>query len=335
MNVRSIVLTVAFLSGAVAVTAEAALPSGFADAVAKTGKPYRDAVAVVINDTNAAKDLESILHRESADSANARHARILLARIQHSDVFAGFGSEIQKWRDGKKASQSHGDRPGLLSGLLLSYVKHGPESKYVYVRDDAEDKRQSSTNGLVMRGLYQKKVEKFTAAEVAAGIARNAAARQAVLEHFLKFLDEGDGYEQSEMVELVNRLWGHDRTRRMGDLASIDNVPDADALIETVLLDDARPAEARMRAAFCLADAKRAEVQALMLGVVTNTPTDERGHQSEDMVNKALAYLESSADANALAVLKNQTNGPAWKREKIEKATHAIEGRLSAPPKDK
>lgn len=335
MNIRSVLLAMVFLPVAVAVAVETSLPPGFADAVAKTGKPYRDAVAVVINDANAATRLEKIIHQEPADGLNARHARILVARIQHPEVFAEFANEIQKWREGEKSSQPRGGRPGFLSGLLLSYVSHGPESKFVYVRDDAEDKRSTVTNGLTIRGLHRKQVEKYTAAEVAAGIARNAAARQAVLEHFLKFLAEGDAYEQSEMVELVNRLWGRERSKRTEDLAVVDNVPDAHALIETVFKDGSRPAAARMRAAFCLADDKRPEVQTFMLNVVTNTPADDMYHQSEDMVNRALAYLESSADANALAALKNQTNGPAWKREKIDKANHAIEGRLSASPKDK
>ncbi|MDI6775554.1 MAG: hypothetical protein QME60_09260 [Verrucomicrobiota bacterium] len=334
MNIRSVLLAMVFLPVAVAVAAETTLPPGFADAIAKTGKPYRDAVAVVINDANAAKHLDRILHQESADSVNARHARILVARIQHPEVFAEFANQIQKWREGEKSSQPRGGRPGFLSGLLLSYVGHGPESKYVYVRDEAEDKRHSGTNGLTIRGLHRKQVEKYTDAEVQAGIARNAAARQAVLEHFLKFLDEGDAYEQSEMVELVNRLWGRDRSKRTGDLAAIDHV-DADALMEGVFGDASRPAAARMRAAFCLADAKPPEVRAFMLNVVTNTPADDMYRQSEDMVSGALAYLETSADANTLAVLKNQTNGPAWKREKIEKTNHAIEGRLSASPKDK
>ncbi|MEO5367931.1 MAG: hypothetical protein H7831_16535 [Magnetococcus sp. WYHC-3] len=335
MNILSVLVAIMFLPVTIAGAAETAVPPGFADAVAKIGKPYRDAVDVVINDANAVARLENIIHHASADSLDARHARILVARIQHPEVFAKFANIIHKWRDGEKSSQPRGGRPGFLSGLLVSFVRHGPESKLVYVRDDAEDKRPAITNGLTIRGLRQKEVEKYTAAEVAAGIARNAAARQAVLEHFLKFLDEGDAYEQSEMVELVNRLWGRERSKRTADLAVVDKVPDADALIATVFKDDARPTAARMRAAYCLADAKQAEVQAFMLDVVTNSPAENMYHQSEAMVNEALAYLETSADANTLAVLKNQTNVPAWKREKIEKASRAIEGRMSESPNDK
>ena len=335
MNIRSVLVAMVFLPVAVAVAAQPAVPPGFADAVAKTGKPYRDAVAVVINDANAAARLEKILHQEPADSLNARHARILMVHIKHPEVFAEFANQIQKWREGEKSSQPRGGRPGFLSGLLLSYVSHGPESKFVYVRDDAEDKRPAVTNGLTIRGLHRKQVEKYTAAEVAAGIARNAAARQAVLEHFLKFLDEGDAYEQSEMVELVNRLWGRNRSTRTGDLAVIDHVQDTDALMERVFRDASRPAAARMRAAYYLADSKPTEVLAFMLNVVTNPPAEDIYRQSEVMVNEALVYLESSADAATLAALKSHTNGPAWKCEKIEKMIRAIEDRLSAFPQDK
>jgi len=339
MNIRSVLLEVVTLpvAVAVAVAAEAASPLGFADAVAKTGKLYRDAVAVVTNDAKAAKHLDEILAQEPADSINARHARIMLVRLKHPEVFAEFANEIQKWREGEKSFQPRGGRPGFLSGMLMQFVKRGPENKYVeeHIRDEDEkivfEPSGSSKGEPTLKGLHAKrlKVEKYTDAEVQAGIARNAAARQAVLEHFLKFLDEGDAYEQSEMVELVNRLWGRNRSTRSGDLAVIDHVQDVDALMEGVFCDATNPAAARMRAAFCLADAKPTEVQAFMLNVVTNTPAEDMYHQSEAMVNGALAYLESSADANTLAVLKNQTIGPAWKREKVEKVIFTIEICLS------
>lgn len=333
MNNRSILLAMVFLP--VAVPAKTALPPGFADAVSKSGKSYRDAVAVVTNGAERAKDLERILNQESAGSVNARHARILLARIRHPDVFDGFANEIEAWRVREKSSRPCGGRPGFLSGLLMQFVWRGPKSKYVYVRDDSREQLQLSTNRLVMRGLYQKKVEKFTDGQVAAGIARNAAARQAVLEHFLKFLGEGDAYEQSELVDLVVCLWGRSRSKRTADPAVVDHVQDADALIEVVFRDDSRQAAARMRSAFYLADVKKTEVRAFMLNVVTNnTPTDDIYHLSEAMVNDALYSLESSADANTLAVLRRQTNGPSWKREKIENATQAIYGRLSTAPQD-
>jgi hypothetical protein len=336
MDIRSILLAIVFLPVSVVVAAETALPPGFADAVSKSGKSYRDAVAVVINGEERAKDLERILNQESAGSVSARHARILLARIRHPDVFAGFANEIEEWRVREKSSRPRGGRPGFLSGLLMQFVWRGPESKYVYVRDDSREQLQSSTNRLVMRGLYQKKVEKFTDGQVAAGIARNAAARQAVLEHFLKFLGEGDAYEQSELVDLVVCLWGRSRSKRTEDPAVVDHVQDADTLIEVVFRDDSRQAAARMRSAFYLADAKHAEVQAFMLNVVTNNvPIDDMYHLSEAMVNDALYYLESWADTNTLAVLKRQTYGPAWKHEKIEKMCRSIEDRLSSSRKNK
>ena len=133
------------------------------------------------------------------------------------------------------------------------------------------------------------------------------------------------------MVDLVNRLWGRDRIKRTEDLAVVDNVPDADALIEAVFKDGSRPEAARMRAAYCLPDSKRLEVRAFMMGVVTNNPTEYK--QSYNVIDKALVYLESGADANELAVLKSQTNAPAWKRDKITQTSRAIEIRLSVPPK--
>jgi len=135
------------------------------------------------------------------------------------------------------------------------------------------------------------------------------------------------------MVDLVNRLWGRERIKRDKDLAVIDNVPDADALIEAVFKDGSRPEAVRMRAAYCLPDSKHLDVRAFMMGVVTNNPAEY--NQGYEVVDSALAYLESGADANELAVLNNQTNAPSWKRYKITKTSRAIESRLSAPSQRK
>ena len=49
MTFRSVLFLILILSVAIVVTAEVLLPSGFADTVAKTGKPYPDGVAVMTN----------------------------------------------------------------------------------------------------------------------------------------------------------------------------------------------------------------------------------------------------------------------------------------------
>jgi len=332
MSTRHILISVVSICAGT-VIAETFLPQGFADAIAKSGKSYLDAVAVVTNVVEATVQLKAILAQEPAVSTNARLARIMLARVEHPEIFGGFNSELQTWK-----AQS-GKRPGFLSGALLQFVKRGPEDKYVedYVRDNngkiVFEPSGSAKGSVKLKGMRAKsvRIEKYTDIEVQAGIARNAAARQAVLERFLKLLDEGDAYEQSEMVDLINRLWGRDRIKRTVDLTVVDNVPDADALFEAVFKDLSRPEAARMRAAYCLPNSKKLEVRAFMLGVVTNNPAEYK--QSYDVVDRALVFLESGADANELAVLKSQTNAPAWKREKIEKTIHAIEIRQAANPK--
>ncbi len=345
MNIRSVLMEMVIfpIAVVVSVAAETASPLGFADAVARTGRQYRDAVTVVTNDANAPKLLDGILAQEPADSINARHARILLARLQHPKVFAEFGKEIQKWREDETTSKPYGGRTGFLSGMLMQFVNREPESKYVkeHIRD--EDGRivfepsGPSKGEVTLRGLHAKrlKVEKYTNAEVQAGIERNAAARQAVLEHVLKFLDEGDAYEQSEIVELLNRLWGHNRLTRAHDLPVINHVHDVDALIEAIFHNTSRPAAARMRAAFYLADLKPLKVQTFMLDIVTQASADDMCHRNETILYDALYYLRSSGDTNALAVLKTQISGREWKREKIQQAIHALEGRLSTLPMDR
>lgn len=333
MKTRSVVMGITLVFHMISAHAEMpSPPSGFTDAMTSRGDSYRIAVAAVLQGTNVVARLEGILKHGPVESDAARQARILLARIKQPEVFPEFDIEIQRWREGESSGYPRGGRPGFLSGLLTqSVLKRGPENKYIEVNDGWEPLSGGSnqTSAIIMRRMVYKKIDKYTEAEVSAGIARNAAARQAVLEHFLKFLDEGDAYEQSEIVELVNRLWGQDWPKRTGDLATIDHVHDVNSLIEGVFRNQFHHPVVRMYALSYLPEANPVEVCALMLNLVTNTPPNERYFHVESLVDKALHGLESSADTNALAILKNQTNGPAWKCEAIKRTVQIIEDRLS------
>ena len=323
MNNLTVLFIILFTS-VVAVAAETPMPQGFADTVVNTGKPYLIAVAVVTNSANATKYLQGVLAQESSISVNARHARILLARIEHPDVFADLSNEIAKWRE------PSGRRPGFLSGVMFQFVKRGPESKYVEERVRDKDGKivfelsESSKRETTLKGIRAKvvRVKKYSDAEVQAGIARNAAARQAVLEHFLKFLGDSDAYEQSEIVDAVYRLWGSTSHEHRKD------EPLADGLIEVLFMDSSRPIAARMSAANFLPDSRQPDIQKFMLDVVTNNLIAEKNRQNWELLDKALSYLESTTDATALSALKSQTNGPKWKVDRVAEATRKIELRL-------
>jgi hypothetical protein len=330
MKIRAVLYASIVLHTVITVYAENAFPLRLAEIVEKTGQSYRTTLDFVTNDVNVALDLQNFISHNSDYGEDSRHAQILLARLHFPDVFAEFDRKINHWREREKSLRPLVDRPGFLCGNLLSYTRRGPENKLVYVRDDAELQRQSVTNRLVIRGLHRKQVEKYTDAEVEAGIERNAAARQAVLEHFLKFLHEGDAYEQSEMVKLVYELWGPHRKVRGVDLTVTDNVPDAEELIAAVFHNPEAPALARMEAAVSLSNPPPQEFQSFMLNIVTNHVPEDVGDMEWTLLNRALYQLKLSGDTNALAVLKSQTNGPSWKLEKIEKTAQSIENRLGS-----
>lgn len=297
----------------------------YSELMENTGDSYRKVMNTIITTEQNTNHLQSIIQQETPNNSKALHARILLAHIQHPAVFDEFISELKKWH--LDPSNSVGVRPGLMSGMLLRFAELGPESRYIEKRVgwECHDLKGEAGNILTMRKPHYERIEKFTNVEVQAGIARNAAARQAILEYFLKFLDEASAYEQSEMVDLVHRLWGSTSSRLRKDELVADN------LIDAVFRDESRPVAVRMRAAFYLPENRQDEVQEFMLNVVTNIPAVDSCYLDENMVNGALAYLEFSADTNTLAVLKGQTNAPAWKLKKIEKSIHAIELRLSKP----
>jgi hypothetical protein len=330
MNTRCLLGALA-LEGALAMTgmtADLPRPKWLLDTTSSTGNVYRETLKTVLADKGAVKQLESVLITEQPETLIAHQTRIFLARLNFSTVFVDYTTLIARWR----RNYPQNDRSGRLAGILLRFTKQGPENKFVeeYVRDENGKIQFEAISGAnnvgTLRGMriMRKMVEKYTDADVAMGIARNAAARQAVLEHFLKFLEEGDAYEQSEIVDLVSRLWGSmsssDRRREE---------PLADNLIEDVYNDGSRPVLVRYTAAMNLPENRQHGIQVLMLNIATNTM-----NTSEDLVNRALCFLESSGDANTLAVLKSQTNGPLWKQEKIERTSRTIESRLSATPKN-
>ena len=324
MNAQFITLSVVLVFAMNVRASGQVQPKWFADAVQNNCTAYRQALTNILIVQDAAKQLEDILKKETAGSTNALQARILLARQYHPHVFADYEELIKKMRK----NYPHGERPGFLSGTLLRFTKQGPENKYV----DEKIGRKTwqdvgpATNKVVWSDAVYNKTEKYTDTEIQAGIARNAAARLAVLEHFLKFLDEGGPYEQSEMVDLAHRLWGNTCQEYRKD------EPDADDLIESVYRDDSRPLLVRYTAVQMLPKKKQGDVHGFMLNVVSQSMATNF-YKSDDLLNGALNYLESTADAEALESLKRQTNGPKLKIVKIVKSIQIIEARISASRK--
>lgn len=323
MKSQYLFLSVFLLFGDSVMAEDLELPHWFTNALQSKGNAYRESVTNILNKAEAIRQMEEILRTHSAESAYARQAHILLARVKYPSIFSDYELGLQRFLKG-----AHDYRPGFLSGFLMNFTKLGPEHKVVdeYERD-ANGKiyfteRASSTNKVVGMRAVRKKVEKYTDAEVQAGIARNAAARQAVLEHFLKFLDEGDPYEQSEVVDAVYRLWGSASLDRRKD------EPLADDLIKSVYDDDSRSLFVRYMAALWLPKEKQGDFQGFMLNVVAKSMSADF-FKSDDLLNRTLSNLESSADAVALAALKSQTNGPKWKVDAVIKTTRKIESRLS------
>ena len=252
--------------------AEQPQPKWFHNAAQATGNAYRVAVSNALAVHDVAKQLATIATTTETSGADCRQACLLLARLQYPDVFTNFEALIQQ----ERMNLLRGERQGFLSGMLLFFAKSGPESRFVdeAVRDENGKihwvrSGDGGTNKLHILHSEHRNVEKYTDAEVKAGIARNAAARQAVLEHFLKFLGEGSAYEQSEVLDFVYRQWGSTSFERRKDEAV------ADDLIEAVYKDTSRPLALRIRAASYFPDVDRKEKQAFLLNAATNTISTE------------------------------------------------------------
>ena len=66
MSVRYVFFVLIVFPFTFAIAGSISFPSKLSDTVVNSGKQYRDAVAVVINDENAEKNLQGILAREPA-----------------------------------------------------------------------------------------------------------------------------------------------------------------------------------------------------------------------------------------------------------------------------
>ncbi len=327
---------VSFINMTLAVVADSTTPPWFMECLTATSQQYRQAVMTAVNRSDVKIQLQSLLDKELKNVESARQARILMARVNYPAVFCELENLLEEWRTVEKSTKPRGIRPGQLSGRIIAFTKKSPECRQTeeYVRDNNGNmvlETYPSKGGGKLKAMRNAKriVEKYTEAEVQSGIARNAAARQAVLEQFLKFLGEGNAYEQSELVDVVCQLWGHDRVRRNADLAVVDSVPDAGTLAADVFRNSAHPLAARMQAFENADGITTLESQVFMLYIVTNALPESITMMGQRTISKALLSLESSGDAVALSVLKNQTNAPSWKREWIEKSVQNMEKRFS------
>ena len=88
------------------------------------------------------------------------------------DELTSFLDSIRKDVESKQIS-----RPGYFAGMINNFASRGPESCYVDERIGFQETKYGQ------RASFRK-VKKYTIEDVKAGIARNSAARWAVLEYF-------------------------------------------------------------------------------------------------------------------------------------------------------
>jgi hypothetical protein len=303
---------------------ESPIDSMFTQIKISSGENYRNAVALLLQEPNVKAFLLDKKQCVSSTTNDVRATSILLAKINFPEVFTEFQS---MFRD--TCNKYQHERIGVVSGLIIQFTKIGPESRSVEEKMLDKDGKPVfeeilPTNRAVVITRVKPKyrtVEKYTDAEVQAGIARNAAARDAVLEKFSKFFNEGNVFEQRVLLDTVYRLWGStSHERRKTD-------PIADDLIEAVYKDVSLPLPVRYTAKIYLPQVKQDAAQSFLLEVVKKG-MEEKGSHSEEFFCRALKDMESTADAASLALLKSQTNGPKWKVDRVMEATKKIESRL-------
>jgi hypothetical protein len=186
-------------------------------------------------------------------------------------------------------------RPGFLYGEIMRYLGSGPTSRTVRVPDG----RHIWTNrvtGLVFGSRPKfKMVEKYADAEVEAGVRRNAAARQSLLEHLGTSLHNDSPYAQREIFEVAAFLWGKDRTKSGGDQAKEDHVVNFDEIAHGLMNNEALASSTRIRAALYLRDATSLDIAPVLKGIVSSLPHEKPSDELLKSLRDICAFVPEAA----------------------------------------
>lgn len=299
----SVLVIVAYAHCAIAGT----LPDYFNECMTVEGSQYLEAVSTLMRQTNSMTFLKNVANLPTASQKEKRLAEILMTRNERPSLF----SELAKAVKDARENPNYG-RGGFFEGCLINFTSVGPESKYVW---------EKTEDGL-------RKVEKMTGEEVQSGMARNAAARLALVEYFLKLSqDLNDYYEMPGLLSALKVL--EDGRGWMGKTKRPElGIPTAD-LIEDVYKDDKRPVAVRVAAAVLLPEGRldKTIVAGLMIKALEDEGLDD-DRKYRRTAERAAAYLRLYGDQQALAALKANEPKARWKHELVGKTVSEMSARI-------
>jgi hypothetical protein len=277
-------------------------------AAASIGAEYRNRADELLERSNLTQALEAAIAAPAMPWTRLLVARILLARVTHPDLFRELEGLVKSSREPYMPAKTKKPipRPGVTAGMLLTFATRGPESRFVEV-----------LVGTHLADARVEKVERYTDAEVAAGKARNATARLAVVEYAIKYYPEATEREQRELLEAVWEMGPNARLPACRDAT----IP-AKAIMEEAFQDTSRPLSVRATALRHLPDKGDETMHDLMLKVLTSEETSNPREHGE-VVRQAVYYLKEH-DTERLKKLQAK---PRWKQAEINAALG-----LPAPP---
>lgn len=306
-----------FLFTCTQVTMADSLTNNFQDCMTSVGTQYLRAVSNLFQQTDAKTFLMYLSTSQSARQAERRLADILVGRMDKPNVFDECSKRVA---DLRKRPDVVGGRRGYFAGFLLEFTTRGPESRYV-------DEADGNTFVGIIETTQYKRVEKYTDADVDKGKARNAAARLAVVEYFLKFSRDFNNYcEMPELLDVMKRL-EYGRHGRAGGKRPSGSIRTED-LIEDVLKDETADIPVRVAAVFLLPEDKldKAAVAGLMVKALQDEGLqDDRKYRRT--AETASAFLSVYGDRQSLSALKANTPTAEWLREIVDKTIKEISAR--------
>ena len=257
-------------------------------------------------------------------------ASILLARIEQPDVFREFQ---EFWTD---ICLKYGAdlRRGQISGYTVAFSKKGPERRYVQeaVRDEqgkivyGEEKETLNRPRIIKSFTPKRKtVEKYTEAEVQAGIARNTAVRKAILERALKFMCQESVLVQEELLSMVGTLWTDSNIKRHKDDPSI-----ADIVFRKTADDERLSLSIRFNALsrFATKGGRQEAVNFTLVMLVDARLGEKNNPEHYGAIFSACSLLQYLGTGDDLAKLKALHPKEEWRQKILWETIQKLEERL-------
>lgn len=295
---RTVVALMLFCCGGVCTAACGAdFQELFAEARAKRGAEYREAVTALLKRPDIKKEVATGVADAHASIDDKVMFHILDARLAYGNVFANLEKALHEAHSRLLKHGASADRSGWLEGTIEFFVRVRPAA--VAGSPPPQDGQSTQTP---------------SGAPVASPNPESVAAWLAVVEHVIKFLPTSSEYEQLEVVSALDRL----TRERFAGVAGTSGI-DTDSIYASIVADTAYRLSVRIAVAFYLPEKKRPALHDIMMEILRSDEVDN-WHLHHRLVEDIAAAIVKEARTSDIAELRSLKCRAKWKQRMLSAA---------------